>query len=69
MSDGKAYRLFFLGVGEHIAEPPLIIQARSDEEALAKAELQRCGRYCELWLDARRIGVLGQMQAATRTKA
>lgn len=52
------YRLFPVDGRGHVCDPPMIITARTDTEAMTQAMQLADGCDLEVWDEARRVGVV-----------
>ena len=52
------YRLYPLDQGGHVCDPPNIIEADSDADAIAQAMQLVNGHDLEIWDQARRVGFI-----------
>jgi hypothetical protein len=52
------YRLFPIDERGHVCDPPMIITARSDADALAQGIVLVDSNNLEVWNEARRVGLI-----------
>jgi hypothetical protein len=56
------YRLFPVDERGHVCDPPLIITARTDADAIAHGIVVVDGRAIEVWDEVRRVGMIERRQ-------
>jgi hypothetical protein len=61
------YRLFPLNEQGHVCDPPTIIEAETDDSALARAMQLVHGRDIEVWDEGRYVGVAKRRGNGHRT--
>lgn len=55
------YRIYALKLDGHVAGPPVIISADTDEQAMARAASEMTLQYREVWQGARLVASLAPM--------